>query len=432
LDREVEGGRRVRGEIRVPGDKSISHRALILSSMASGESSIRNLSTAGDVGSTFEALQKIGVEIRRDGASVLARGSGIPGFELNRADAPVEIDCQNSGTTARLLTGLLAGARIVARLTGDRSLSERPMMRIIDPLTRFGALMEHRGGRLPIRLLGGKIRAFEYSVPVPSAQVKTALILASMFVEGISQVEEARLTRDHTERMLEAMDAGIEQTALGSGKRVRVVGRTSLVPLDFEIPGDISSAIFFVVSALIAFRSQISVKGVGLNPTRSYILELLKRMGGKIEIELDKTAPEPCGKVVAESSSLQGVSVRGEEIPLIIDEIPALACAALFAEGETTVRDAGELRVKESDRIRAVVDMVRRFGGEAEELVDGFVIRGPADARSAVVDSTGDHRIAMAASILALNAKGRSLIRGADCVSVSFPEFFALLERCTV
>jgi 3-phosphoshikimate 1-carboxyvinyltransferase len=430
VDREVEGKRSVNGEIRVPGDKSISHRALMLSSIADGESSIRGLSTAGDVVSTFDALRRIGVDIEKAGADVKIRGKGIAGFERKRKDAPVEVDCGNSGTTARLLAGLLAGAQIRARLVGDSSLSKRPMMRVIDPLTRFGARVEHRGGCLPIMLLGGRLKELRYTVPVPSAQVKTALILASIFVDGTSQVEEPVITRDHTELMLRAMGAEVEQTPRESGKSVTVRGRMPLTPLDLELPGDISSAIFFIVSALISPGSHLIVRNVGLNPTRTYILELLKKMGADVEIELNETIPEPCGTVIARGSQLRGIEVGGGEIPLIIDEIPALACAALFAEGKTAVRDAGELRIKESDRIKAVVDMLRCFGGEAEERDDGFVVRGPARIKNAAVESSKDHRIAMAATILALNAEGRSVVRNADCVSVSFPDFFELVEKC--
>jgi 3-phosphoshikimate 1-carboxyvinyltransferase len=432
LDRAVEGKRSLRGEIRVPGDKSISHRALMLASLADGESVLRGLSTSRDVGSTFGALESIGVDMERYGDRVRVRGEGISGFELKGKGPAVEVDCGNSGTTARLLTGLLAGARIRARLFGDSSLSKRPMMRVIDPFSRFGARIEHNDGRLPILLLGGRLGNLRYTVPVPSAQVKTALLFASIFVEGTSMVDETVLTRDHTERLFSSMNAAIVQTPLRSGKRMTVTGRMPLFPLNLKVPGDISTAIFYIVSALVTPRSRLVVRDVGLNPTRSYIIEVLKRMGARIEIEHTETAPEPCGTIVVESSNLRGVAVGGEEIPLLIDELPALACAALFAEGETTVRDASELRVKESDRIQAVVDMVRSFGGEADGRDDGFSVRGPSDIRSTVVKSCGDHRIAMAASVLALAAQGKSLVKDADCVAVSCPEFFDLLEKVAV
>jgi len=432
LDREVEGKRSLRGEIRVPGDKSISHRALMLASLADGESVLSGLSTSRDVGSTFGALQSIGVEMERKGDRVRVRGEGISGFELKKKDPAVEVDCGNSGTTARLLTGLLAGARIRARLFGDSSLSKRPMMRVIEPFSRLGARIEHNDGRLPILLSGGKLGEIRYTVPVPSAQVKTALLLASMFVEGTSMVDETVLTRDHTERMFSSMKAALVQTPLRRGKRMTVTGRMTLHPLNLMIPGDISTAVFYIVAALITPGSRLTVRDVGLNPTRSYIFEVLKRMGARIEIEHTETDPEPCGTIVAESSSLRSVAVGGEEIPLLIDELPALACAALFAEGETTVRDAGELRLKESDRIQAVVDMVRSFGGAAEGRDDGFSVWGPSDINSTAVKSCGDHRIAMAASVLALAAQGKSLVKGADCVAVSCPEFFDLLEKIAV
>jgi 3-phosphoshikimate 1-carboxyvinyltransferase len=428
LDREVSGVRRVEGEIRVGGDKSISHRALVLSSMAEGKSVVRGLSGSQDVASTLQSLQRLGVALEQCGRTVRIGGKGLGGFKLPDGGDPIVLDCGNSGTTARLLTGMLAGAGVRARLVGDRSLSSRPMNRVIDPLCRFGARIEHSGGRLPLMIRGGSLGAIKYTVPVPSAQVKTALILASMFVEGESVIDEKILTRDHTERLLTAMSAHFHTEPLETGERITVEGNKALCPLDIEVPGDISSAVFFIVLALIVPGSRIIVRNVGLNPTRARILSVFKRMGGKVDTAVEKGKVEPSGTVCVRSSSLVGTEVSGREIPLIIDEIPALACAALFAEGETVVRNARELRVKESDRIEAVCNMIRRFGGEANAREDGFTVKGGAPISNALVESGGDHRIAMAASVLACAASGTSTIRDAECVSVSCPEFFDLLE----
>jgi len=429
LDRKVKGARCVEGEIRVGGDKSISHRALVLSGMAEGESVVRGLSGAQDVLSTLVSLQRLGVALERHGETVRIGGKGLTGLKLSDEGDPIVLDCGNSGTTARLLTGLLAGAGVRAHLVGDRSLSSRPMKRVIDPLCRFGARIEHREGCLPLTIQDGKLGEIRYTVPVPSAQVKTSLILASMFVEGKSVIDEKILTRDHTERLLTAMCAHFSREPLGIGERITIEGNKALSPLDIEVPGDISSAVFFIVLALIVPGSRLVVRNVGLNPTRARILSVFKRMGGEVNTAIETGGPEPLGTVFARSSALSGIEVSGREIPLIIDEIPALACAALFAEGETVVRDARELRVKESDRIEAVCNMVRRFGGEAEAREDGFNVRGDASIRNALVESGGDHRIAMAASVLACAASGTSTIRDVECVSVSCPEFFDLLER---
>ncbi|MBN2324202.1 MAG: 3-phosphoshikimate 1-carboxyvinyltransferase [Spirochaetes bacterium] len=429
MDREVSGVRRVEGEIRVGGDKSISHRALVLSSMADGQSVVRGLSAARDVASTLQSLGRLGVELECGGTTVRVLGKGIAGLKLPDTGEPVVLDCGNSGTTARLMTGLLAGAGVRARLVGDRSLLSRPMKRVIDPLCRFGARIEHREGRLPLVIQKGSLQAIRYTVPVPSAQVKTALILASMFVGGKSEIEETIITRDHTERLLAAMHAAFRSEPHENGARITVWGRKDPHPLDMEVPGDISSAVFFIALALIVPGSRLVVRNVGLNPTRARILSVFKRMGGEVDTNVEAGGPEPYGTVRVRGSSLVGTEVSGREIPLVIDEIPALACAALFASGETVIRDARELRVKESDRIEAVCDMVRRFGGEVEEREDGFTVRGGAPINNALIESGGDHRIAMAASVLACAAPGTSTIRGAECVSVSCPEFFDLLEH---
>jgi 3-phosphoshikimate 1-carboxyvinyltransferase len=430
MDRAVEGRRSVRGSVSVPGDKSVSHRALMLGSVARGRSLIRGLSDAEDVLSTERAVKTLGVRLHRKDGVTVVEGAGIDGFEALGGGGPFRIDCGNSGTTARLLAGLLSGAGIPAELTGDESLSRRPMRRVVDPLVRFGARIETREGRMPLELKGVRPGVFRYVLPVASAQVKSALLCCALFLEGTSTVTEPERTRDHTERMLRLMGCPVEvRAAAPKGREIAIAGRTELLPLDFTVPGDISSAVFFIAAALLAPRSEVRVKNVLLNETRSRILDVFRAMGGEIEVQAMGGLPEPVGEVRARSSRLKGVSVGGADIPLLIDEIPALAAAAFFAEGKTVVSGAQELRVKESDRVRGIVEMVKAFGGEVEELPDGFVLQGSAKAHPAEVESRGDHRLAMAASIIALNAEGRSLIRNAGCVDISFPGFFEELER---
>jgi 3-phosphoshikimate 1-carboxyvinyltransferase len=431
MDRIIEGKRSVRGVIRVPGDKSISHRALILSSIASGKSRLQGLSVAADVHSTMHALREIGVTIETGRDFTIVQGNGIAGFEQHREKGLVEIDCGNSGTTARLLIGLLSGAQIRARLFGDRSLSGRPMMRVVSPLESFGADIRSNDGHLPVELSGGRLEAFQYRVPLPSAQVKSSLMLASLFIEGTSCVEEMATTRDHTERMLDLMDGDIQLERLGRGQRIVIRGRKPLTPLDLSIPGDISSAVFFIVSSLVTPSSALEIRDVLLNPTRTHIVNVLKRMGGRIKVEVMREAAEPVGNIFVESSRLKGIDVAGWEVPLIIDEIPALAVASLFAEGPTSIRDAAELRVKESDRIEGIAAMVKSFGGVIEVLEDGFIIQGSGCFHTAEVESLHDHRIAMASSVMALNVSGKSVVKNAECVDVSFPGFYDLLKTST-
>jgi 3-phosphoshikimate 1-carboxyvinyltransferase len=451
----VSGRRSLKGEIHVPGDKSISHRAVILGSIAAGTSRIRGLSSARDVESSVSAMKTLGVGIACDAGGAVVEGRGIEGFEHLGRKGPFAVDCGNSGTTARLLAGVLSGAGIRAVLTGDASLSRRPMKRVVEPLVAFGARIGSRDGLLPVETLGGKLEPFDYIIPVSSAQLKSALLCAALFVDGVSVITERERTRDHTERMLRLMGGAVEEEeyhpAAGTdlpqggpggsppfsggpsrGRVFRVTGRRELSPIDFAVPGDISSAVFFVAAALVSPNSELVVRNVLLNPTRSRILDLFREMGGDIDVNAREGSPEPAGDVVVRGSPLRGAKVGRSQIPLLIDEIPALAAAAFFAEGETEVRDAGELRVKESDRIRGIVEMVRGFGGEIEELPDGFVIRGSgplAKPRPAVIESREDHRLAMAASILAINAEGSSIIRDAQCVDISFPGYFELLAR---
>lgn len=431
MDTFVEGRRTLRGSIRIPGDKSISHRAVMLGCLASGESRISGLSTAQDVASTVLAFQRMGMHIEFRGEETHIAGRGISGFMGEVGPQLPEIDCGNSGTTARLLIGLLCGARKRAVLTGDASLRTRPMKRVVAPLNDHGAAIRMSGGHLPVELTGGRVQPIHYRVPVPSAQVKSSLMLAALFLEGRSIIVETVPTRDHTERMLLHMDGRIGVKRTTGGTQIHIMGLRELAPLDMTVPGDISSAVFFIAAALVTPGSSLTIRNVLINPTRAHILNVLGRMGGRIEQEVREEFPEPVGDIHVRHSRLSGVRVGGSDIPLIIDEIPALAAAAMFARGDTVVTGAGELRIKESDRIKGIVHMVRSFGGRIEESEDGFTVYGRATTVPAEIDSFGDHRMAMAASVIALATKGRSTIRNAECVDISFPGFFEVIEQNT-
>jgi len=436
MDRIIEGGSPIRGIVSVPGDKSISHRALIFGALSSGQSNFTGLSTAKDVETTKNILKELGIQFNNnkdeDNKKALTiNGIGIGGFEKLRKSSDKEIYelyCGNSGTTARLIMGLLGGAGIKAEITGDNSLSQRPMDRVVEPLKSIGVEIESTQGHLPVRIIGGKAVPFNYTLQVASAQVKSAMILAALFINGTSTIIEPQETRDHTERMLLLMDGDIMIKRLLNGKNIMINGRKELTPLSFKIPGDISSAIFFIAAALIIPGSEITIEHVLLNPTRAHIFEVLKRMGAKIDIEQTEEFPEPVGNVKVTYSKLKGTRISSLEVPLIIDEIPALAAIAFYARGKTIVTGASELRVKESDRIKSITTMIKSFGGNIEEKDDGFIIKGRKRAHPSQVESFGDHRIAMAASILAMTVKGKNVIKNSKCVEISFPEFFQILE----
>jgi 3-phosphoshikimate 1-carboxyvinyltransferase len=427
--RDVEGRKKISGAVTVPGDKSISHRAVMLASIANGTSTITGLSQAQDVRSTIEAIRTLGVPVHDKNGKVLIEGRGIHGFEKQNRSAPLRIDCGNSGTTARLLMGLLCGAGVPARLTGDQSLSRRPMDRVVCPLREIGAQISADNGHLPVEIRSGRLVPFEYKVPVASAQVKSAFILAALFIQGRSVITEFSDTRDHTERMLVLMNGDLKKRSFVHEKQIVVSGRRELTPIDITVPGDVSSAVFFIALALTLPGSEIAVQNVLLNHTRAHVLDVFARMGGNIEVNVDEELPEPMGTVRVKCSRLHGTTIGGVEIPLIIDEIPAIAAAACFARGETVVRGASELRLKESDRIRSIVDMVRAFGGNIVEREDGFLITGNKKLSAARVPSSCDHRIAMAASVIAANIRGRSQIEDAECVGVSYPGYFEILEK---
>lgn len=432
MDKILEGKRSVSGTITVPGDKSMSHRAVILGSLAQGTSRLHGLSTCCDVETTINAMKALGVSVDLDGTTASIEGLGIEGFEQKTRRGRVSIHCANSGTTARLLIGLLCGAGIRTRLTGDGSLMQRPMGRVVEPLSRFGAEVVSHDGFLPVKTGSRKPRPFEYLVPVPSAQVKSAMMLAALFIHGRVSITESIETRDHTERMLRLMGGDITLKNLQQGRTIIMRGRKRLVPLDIKIPGDTSSAVFFIASALVSASPHLIIRNVLLNQNRAHILEVFRRMGGRIDVEIIEEVPESFGNIRVQRSKLKGTVVDRWEVPFIIDEIPALAACAFFAQGDTVVRGASELRVKESDRIKGIVHMVKRFGGSIEELDDGFIIHGSNRPTQGIIESFHDHRLAMAASIIALNARGKSVVKDAECIDISFPGFFQELEDCTI
>jgi 3-phosphoshikimate 1-carboxyvinyltransferase len=429
LDRiELNRAKSFKGEFTPTPDKSISHRAIIFSSLSQGKSVIRNFLRADDPVSTLNACRTLGVAIDDKGDEIIVNGRGVHGLK-----EPFNvIDCGNSGTTIRLLSGVLSGNPFFSILTGDESLTKRPMARVINPLSRMGAeIMARAENRYPpVAIKGKKLQPIEYIMPVASAQVKSAILLAGLYADGETVIIEPAKSRDHTERILPAFGAEI----IIEGLRVRIKGGTELKGTDVYVPGDFSSAAFIVIGALLIKDADISITGVGLNPTRTGLLEVLKEMGAEVEISnMRNLSGEPVADIHCRGGAeLKAVSVTREKIPALIDEFPILCVAATQAEGTTTIRGAGELRVKESDRIKSVVTELRKMGVELEEFEDGVSIKGKSELRGAVIESYGDHRIAMAMSIAGLIADGTTTICGVSSVNISFPGFFQILRRLTL
>ena len=429
----IAPARRVAGLLPLPGDKSISHRAALLAAVARGTTTISNFLVGADCLSTLSCLQQLGVAIERDGTNVRVRG----GTGLSAPDAP--LDCGNSGSTIRMLTGLLASYNFTSELTGDESLRARPMKRIIAPLTAMGAQIESQNGYAPLRLTGcAPLTAINYETPVASAQVKSCVLLAGLGANGRTTVSEKTTTRDHTERMLQWFGMEVTETQTAAAHIVSIDGPARLTARDVAVPGDVSSAAFFLVAAALLPGSELVLPNVGLNPTRAQIVATLRDLGADIIVEdTREEANEPIGTLRARGRNTlapatpQANILRGATVAQMIDEMPALAVLGTQIEGGLTVRDAAELRVKESDRIAAIVKNLRAMGVEVEEYPDGFCVNGPVKLQGAQLESFGDHRIAMAFSIAALIAAGPSEIVGADCAAVSFPEFFQLLESVT-
>jgi 3-phosphoshikimate 1-carboxyvinyltransferase len=423
MQQSISPASAITGAIVLPGDKSISHRYAMISSIAEGESRIHNYSTGEDCHSTLGCMRGLGIDIVVDGTDVVIQGKGLDGLRAPAAD----LDAGNSGSTIRMLSGILAAQPFVTRILGDESLSGRPMQRIMKPLGLMGADVRAREDKFPpLEIHGGKLRAIEYTLPVPSAQVKTCVLFAGLFAEGETTVNEPVASRDHTEVALREFGADL----VSAKGRITLAGRPRLTGRELLVPSDISSAAFFIVAALLVPGSHLTIRGVGLNPTRSALLDLLTGMGAKIRIpSLEIQNGEIIGDIVVQHSELKGGTVDGATTAALIDEIPVLAVLGAATEEGLTVRGAGELRVKETDRIRTVVENLRRLGVEAQELPDGMVIPGRQKFRAATFDSFGDHRIAMAFAVAALRGDGPSVIENAGAASVSFPEFWATLAQ---
>ena len=427
----------LRGRVRVPGDKSISHRALLLGALADGPSRIGGFLPCGDCLATLACLRALGVEVETHDATTLTiHGRGLRGL---RAPS-VPLDCARSGTTMRLLAGILAGHPLgqVSRpcpctLTGDEQLLRRPMRRVVEPLRRMGAEIETTDGHAPLTIRGRRLRGCDHTLAIASAQVKSALLLAGLYADGPTTIRQPGPARDHTERMLAAMEATIEANdltvTLAPSPSSLAPSTSPLVPLSLRIPGDISSAVFPLVAAALVPGSEVTIEGVGVNPTRTGLLDVLRAMGAEIALDNEREqGNEPVADVTVGASDLVSVEVGGDLVVRMIDEFPVLAVVATQARGTTLVRDAGELRVKETDRIATVVAELRALGARIDPLPDGFIIKGPTPLHSATVDSHGDHRLAMALAVAGLIAEGEVVIENVECIDDSFPGFVELMR----
>ena len=409
------------GSVRLPGDKSISHRYAMLGGIAEGTTKLENFSTGADCASTLGCLRALGVKCERNGGTVVIHGQGA------RLQAPgTPLDCGNSGSTIRMLSGILAGQDFTSELGGDESLSRRPMARIIQPLEMMGAKIEaSNGGRPPLRVTGSRLKAIDYKLPVASAQVKTSLLFAGLFAEGTTRIEEPIQTRDHGELALQAFGAQIDRRM----KEVSIEGGQELRAIEAMVPGDISSAAFFLCAAALFPDSQLSVPGLLLNPTRARLLDVLMGLGLRITMsELEEQHGELVGTLLVQGGALKGLRISSGDSAALIDEVPVLAAIAPYTAEGIEIRDARELRVKESDRIASVATNLRLMGAEVEEFDDGLRIPGGQKLHGASLDSFGDHRIAMAFAVAALRAEGETEITGADAAVISYPEFFNVLE----
>ena len=414
----------LKGEVSIPGDKSISHRAVMFGSLAEGTTEVTNFLQGADCLSTISCFRKLGIEIENTSQRILIHGKGLHGL----TEPSDTLDTGNSGTTTRLISGILAGQRFTTILNGDASIQTRPMKRIMTPLSMMGADITSLKGNdcAPLRICGGQLHGVAYTSPVASAQVKSCILLAGLYADAPTSVLEPVLSRNHTELML----AGFGAHITSSGTTATIEPEPDLNGMKIEVPGDISSAAYFLAAGLMIPNSEIMIKNVGINPTRDGILRVAKKMGGNITILNEKTSGgEPTCDLLVRSSSLKGVTIGGEIIPTLIDEIPMIAVMACFAEGITTIKDAQELKVKESNRIDTVVTNLKAMGAHIEATDDGMIIEGGYPLHGAVIDSHLDHRIAMSFAVGALGADGETTIEGADCVKISYPEFYQTLEK---
>lgn len=411
----------LQGNVRLPGDKSISHRALIFSAIADGACRVTGLSDAQDVQSTTSCLKKLAVKINKAKDGVIVHGVGMHGLQKPKS----LLDAGNSGTTIRLLAGILAAQKFTSTITGDDSLRSRPMRRIIEPLEAMGARVDSLEYKAPLTIHGATLRAIDFASPIASAQVKSCILLAGLYARGGTRVTEPYHSRDHTELLLKEMGANIRSSAAMSA----VVGPAKLRACDINVPADISAAAFFLVAGALLPNSYVTMENVGVNLSRTGILDALTSMGANFQLnDQVEVNHEARAFISVRSCTLNATTLAGAMIPRIIDEIPILAVAATQAKGVTTIKDAGELRVKESDRLSALVKNLTNMGAKVREKDDGMIITGPTPLKGAVVDSYGDHRIAMAFSIAALLAEGKTTIQNAECIDISFPQFYDILE----
>lgn len=428
MDLIINRAKTLKGEITVPGDKSISHRAAMFGALAQGRTKISNFLAGADCLSTIKCFQAMGVEYTGTGSDfVTVEGVGLKGLK-----EPADIlDVGNSGTTLRLMLGILSGQPFFAAVTGDGSIRKRPMRRVTGPLKEMGANIWGRDNDnlAPLAIKGGSVKPISFVSPVASAQVKSAVLLAGLYADGSTSVSEPEKSRDHTERMLKYFGAEVEV----SGLTVKITGLPELKAKNVIVPGDISSAAFFLVAGAIVPGAVVTVKGVGVNPTRDGIIEVLQEMGAEIEIfNRQEQTGEPVADITVRGSRLKGMVIKGDLIPRLIDEIPVLAVAAALAKGTTEIRDAAELKVKETNRISTVIGELSKFGVALEELPDGMRIHGSSRLQGAECESHGDHRIAMAMAVAGLVAEGRTVIHNSECVDVSFPGFGETLDKLVV
>ncbi|GAC1686038.1 MAG: 3-phosphoshikimate 1-carboxyvinyltransferase [Candidatus Acidiferrum sp.] len=427
----IHPAKHLSGGLQLPGDKSISHRYAMLAGLAEGTSELTHFAAAADCHSTLGCMRALGAEVRVDGGTVRITGGGLHGLKSSwRA-----LDAENSGTTIRLLSGILAGQEFTTRISGDASLQKRPMKRVMTPLREMGADIRAREENFaPLEIRGGKLRAIDYKMPMASAQVKSAVLLAGLFAEGETTVTEPARTRDHTELALEEFGVEIEKT----GKTIRIQGLTGsrgkgmLKAKSLDVPGDLSSAVFFIAAASIFEESSILIHNVGLNPTRTAVLDFFASMGASIQmLSLKSGNGEIVGDLAVKGASLKGGVIEGEQVALLIDELPMLAALGPYTEEGIEIRDAAELRVKESDRIAALAENLKKMGATIEERPDGLRVEGRKAGRlhGAEIEPHGDHRIAMAFAVAGLAAEGPTTIRDAECAGVSFPTFFEELAR---
>jgi 3-phosphoshikimate 1-carboxyvinyltransferase len=423
--RTITPAKTLRGEVSVPGDKSISHRSIMLGSLAEGTTRVSGFLMGEDNLSTWQAFETMGVNIRQTGPDALEiEGVGLDGL----VEPGNVLDCGNSGTTMRLMSGLMAGQNFFSVLTGDKYLRRRPMKRVVTPLAAMGARIWGRDGgeRAPLAIQGGSLKPITYASPVASAQVKSAVLLAGLSVDGETRVTEPHLSRDHSERMLTYFGADVRPFAGG----VSLTGRPRLMAQDVIVPGDVSSAAFFMVAGLITPGAELTIRNVGINPTRSGIIDILIAMGGQLELlNIREQSGEPVADVLVRHSRLKGIEISGDMVPRAIDEFPVISVAAALAEGTTTIRDAEELRVKETDRIAAMVSELGKLGAQVEARPDGMIITGVEQLNGGKVTSHGDHRIAMSMAVAALCARAEVTIVDTECTETSFPGFWALLDK---